>query len=315
MILRLNQLTEKTFEDVSPADVKSISIEGPADDEKIKMLQHLLSANREIKVTLVVEPDISAKSDQLVNLEIIQILDNLRHLTLLCFSSVQLKSLQILESLQSLEFFRISGNYDKKIDLAPLRRNRNLLDFELEFGFVDKKQIDFVNGLEHLQSLKVSVLDAALMEENTNLKSLSVRNTLKNANQLSKTCPLLREFQINIAKAVESFDFLNSFQHLEELLIGNTGKLVSVPKLSSSEKIKDLKLLFTPNFSDIESILQFENLEGFALSEFTSISMNQIAKLQSLKKLRRVYLSFKDSKDEKLFNEMAYKNGWEDSLK
>ncbi|MDR6785541.1 hypothetical protein ABIE26_004251 [Pedobacter africanus] len=310
MVIKINSASIDELANIDPAQVSSVSIEGYLSNEKLDILNQLLNTNTQINLVVVTDPGEPEKKDHFTGLQLISQLNNIRNLNVLCFGSQPLENLEPLRGIYNLEHFRLSGNYNKKIDLDPLLESKALKVLELEFGLADKKQYKIINQLTQLAQLKVSTLDVAAIMPNDRISELTVTNTLKNPELITAAFPNLSSFSISYAKGLESFDFLSSLKKLTQLSIGYTQKLNQLPKLANPENINSLIFLHTPNFKGIEQVLAFENLESLAINEFDSIPVGEVAKLEKLKKLKRVVLNFKKDPDQEQFEQLALKSGW-----
>jgi len=314
MVIKINSASITDLLNINPMEVRSVSIEGYTNSEKLDILNQLLARNTQINLVVVIEPEQPEKKDQCTALQLINQLKNIKNLKLLCFGSQPLENLEPLRGINSLEHFQLSGNYNKKINLDPLLESKELKALELEFGLADKKQYKIINQLTQLAQLKVSTLDAAEITPSDRRSELTITNTLKNPELLARAFPNLSSFSISYAKGLESFDFLSSLKKLKELSIGYTQKLSQLPKLANPANIDSLTFLHTPNFKDLEQILGFENLESLTINEFDSVWVTDVTKLEKLKKLKSIILNFKKDSDQERFEQLALKNGWKTDL-
>jgi len=314
MVIKINSASTDDLSNINPMEIRSVSIEGYTNSEKLDLLNQFLSKNGKINLVVVMDPGEPEKKDHLTGPQLISQLKNIRNLKLLCFGSQPLENLEPLSSINSLEHFQLSGNYNKKINLDPLVESKALKFLELEFGLADKKQYKIINQLSQLTQLKVSTLDAAAITPNDRLAELTITNTLKNPELIPAAFLNLSSFSISYAKGLESFDFLSGLKKLTQLSIGYTQKLSQLPKLANPENISSLTFLHTPNFKGIQQILGFENLESLVVNEFDSIPVTEVAKLEKLRKLKRVVLNFKKDPDQEQFEQLALKSGWKTDL-
>lgn len=310
MILHLHKTEPEALTQITPSQISTVFIEIAISNEKLTFLKQFLVENDRINIVLTVDPDAVKKSGWSHNLQIVAGLENVRHLTILCFSSSVLEDLDELKGIRSLVSFKLAGAYNKKIDLGPLQESKGIETLELEYGLADKRQVTFVNGLEKLKKLTVSVLDAGLMQHNPHLSEIKVNNTLKNADQLARVYPNLETFGISYAKGLDNLDFLGAFKHLTSLSIGYIKKLNRLPAIFSSENMSTLTLINTPDFNDMEGILKCRNLESLCISGFSGIPFHQFLQLEGLEKLKRVHLGFKEEAENRRFEELAGRKGW-----
>lgn len=314
MIVKINAVTDADLLAMDPLAITVVAIEGALSPGKITILNQYLRSNGQITLVLVVDPGIAGKETYFSNLDIIAQLDNFRYVKLLCFGGQPLESLEPLGRAGTLDMLRLNGAYKKNISLEPLLASRDIRVLELEYGIADKQQAAVVNQLTGLQELKVSSLDAGQMKLNNKLTDLTVTNTLKQAAMLAEVYPHISRFSISYAKGIESFDFLSSFEKLEELSIGYTKKINHLPVMKNPQNIRSLAFLHTPAPTDLRQVFQYENLESLVVTEFTGIPVAEVSMLGELKKLKRVVLNFKKETDQQQFEEIAGKYGWRTDL-
>lgn len=310
MIVKINPAAEADLLAIDPLDITTVSIEGALSPAKIRILNTYLEKNGHINLVLVADPGITGTDGSLANLDIIAQLDNLRCLKLLCFGAQALESLEPLRGAAALELFRLSGSCKKNISLEPLLAATNLKVLELEYGIADKKQAAVVNQLTGLRELKVSTLDAGQMQPNLALTDLTVTNTLKQEAMLAAVYPNITRFSISYAKGLTSFDFLSSFEKLEEVSIGYTKKIGHLPPFKKPHNIRSLAFLHTTAWTDLQQVFQYEQLESLVVTEFTGIPVKELDKLGALKQLKRVVFNYKKEADQQQFEEIATKYGW-----
>lgn len=314
MIVKINSVADADLLAIEPLAVAVIAIEGALSLDKIAILNQYLRKNGQITLVLVVDPGLAAKDGYFSNLDIIAQLDNFRYIKLLCSGGQPLESLEPLRGAATLEMLRLNGFYKKNISLEPLLASKNIRVLELEYGLADKQQAAVVNQLTGLQELKVSSLDAGQMKSNYALTDLTVTNTLKQAAMLAEVYPNISRFSISYAKGIESFDFLSSFEKLEELSFGYTKKIDHLPVIKNPQNIRSLAFLHTSAWTDLRQVFSYENLESLVVTEFTGIPVSEVSMLGELKKLERVVLHFKKEADQQQFEEIAGKYGWRTDL-
>ncbi|MET3879821.1 hypothetical protein [Chitinophaga sp. OAE865] len=310
MIVKINAVADADLLAMDALAITVVAIEGALSLDKIAILNQYLRKNGQITLVLVVDPGVPGKDRHFTNLDIIAQLDNFRYVKLLCTGGQPLESLEPLGRAGTLEMLRLNGFYKKDIGLEPLLASKGLRVLELEYGIADKQQSAVVNQLTGLHELKVSRLDAGQMKPNNGLTDLTVTNTLKQAAMLAAVYPHISRFSISYAKGVESFDFLTSFEKLEELSIGYTKKINHLPVTKNPQNIRSLAFLHTSAWTDLRQVFQYENLESLVVTEFTGIPVSEVSMLGELKKLKRVVLNFKKETDQQQFEEIAARYGW-----
>lgn len=311
MVIKAEKYSREELSKLDPARIAVISIEAAIDKEKVGAIKELLQANNEIRIVLVVDPGVPDNQEKYSNLAIVEVLGDIRHLAILAFGSEQLQDIGLLNGLKNLVSFRLDGYYKKDMDLAPLANATDIEELELEFGLAGAKQVLFVSSLARLQHLKLSVLDLKKVSIHDGLESLIITNTIKNAELLATVCPRLRKLSINKAVGLEDFGFITPLHNLQHLQIGHTNKLMSIPKLEKPDQLKSLQLVNTKQFEDMESLLQFSNLEELKITEPTKMPISEFSRLKEIKSLKRMYAAFATESEDETFGEMAAENGWQ----
>lgn len=310
MIIDANKVTLTDLQTVDAASVQSIAVENVIEKDKATEIARLLTVNANIKIVVVIDQPLSAGAGKYTHLEIVEALDHVRRLALLVFSSEKLENIEPLSGLTNLVSFELKGNYKKDLSLLPIQKALGLKELELEYGLSGKKQADFVNTLQQLERLKVSTLDLAQLVPNKNLVDLEVTNTLKNGDKLGALFPSLKQFKIDYAKGVETFDFLSALPALEQLTIGYTKKLVNLPTLANPAGLKRLALINTSEFADMDGILSLKNLSALKVNTPVNIPVAGFERLEQLESLHEVYVVFKTEEEDDTFAQLAEKKGW-----
>lgn len=311
MVIKAEKYSAEEISKFDPASIAVISIETTIDKVKVGAIKDLLEENKDIRIVLVVDPAETGNNEKYSNLAIVEALGDLKHLAVLAFGSEQLQDLRLLDGLKSLISFRLDGNYKKDIDLGPLSNATGIEKLELEFGPSGPKQMSFVSRLTRLRYLKASVLDLKKVALNDGLESLIITNTIKSPELLATACPQLIKLAINKAVGLETFDFIAALHKLQSLQIGHSNKLINMPKMESPQELKSLHLVNTKQFEDMESLLQFSNLEELKITEPTKMVVSAFARLKELKSLRRVYAVFPTESGEERFSQMTEENHWQ----
>ncbi|MDR3007437.1 MAG: hypothetical protein LBV59_05850 [Sphingobacterium sp.] len=291
MILDINKLSEADIRQFPGIEVISVSIEGGITRVKLDQVARLIKENDAIKLVLVAEQSAELKEGQISDLNILDGVPHLRHLAILAFGDKRLETLKGVEHLKNLISFSLQGFYKKDIDLRLLQNADAIERLELEFGISGERQLDFVNTLSNLKELKVSTIDLSEMRLNRHLKTLKVNNTLKHPELLPMVFPGLKSLIIHFAKGLTSFDFLSSIPSLENLTIGDTKKLFSLPQLENAYKITSLTLSNVSNFNNWTSIFQLSNLVELNILGPSKISKEEVLKFESLPNLKHVKVS------------------------
>jgi len=311
MVIKAERYSTEDLLKVQAVKVSVISIEASIESEKLHAIKKLLQANSEIRIVLIVDPATSASEGKYSNLEIIRPLGEINHLTILAFGSAALQDLNLLEGLTKLVSFRLDGNYKKDIDLGPLKNATGIEELELEFGLSGAKQIAFVNDLAYLRRIRVSALDLKAVPLNYGVEELIITNTLKSPELLASIFPRLKMLTISKAKGIDSFDFIALLKGLQSLQIGHTSKLTNLPKMDDPLRLRSLHLVAVKQFDDLESILQFKQLEELKITEPTRMELSEFIKLKDIRSLKKVYAVFPTEAEDRAFQQMATQIGWE----
>ena len=94
--------------------------------------------------------------------------------------------------------------------------------------------------------------------------------------------------------------------------------LTDFPKIKNPELVKTIEMLTCPNFSSIDSLLQFKNLEQLALTSYDKplqVPIQDFEKLKQLKKLKTVYTAWgrRPIKDLEVISEVYKTTEWKNS--
>jgi len=311
MVIKAEKYKTEELSKADPASIAVISIETTIDKQKAEVIKGLLRKNSEIRIVLVIDPGVPDNQEKYSNLAIVEALGDIRHLAVLAFGSEQLLDIRLMSGVKNLVSFRLDGNYKKDMDLAPLANATGIEELELEFGLAGAMQVSFVSSLSHLRHLKASVLDLQKISLHEGLESLIITNKIKNPELLAKACPGLKKLSINKAVGVEDFGFIAPLHNLQALQIGHTNKLLSMPKLEKPLVLRSLHLVNTKQFEDMESLLQFGNLEELKITEPTKMAISEFSRLKDIKSLKKVYAVFPTESEDETFGQMAAENGWQ----
>ena len=108
-----------------------ISIGGKIGLEKLEIVDRSLK-KRDIKVIIKVDSRVESDKKGLCNLDIMKFLRNARNIAVMSHSSVRLESIRELSELKNIDRLRISGFYNKNMDLKPIEKFENIRDIEIE---------------------------------------------------------------------------------------------------------------------------------------------------------------------------------------
>ncbi|MBZ4191925.1 hypothetical protein [Niabella beijingensis] len=312
MVIKANKYSIDELSKVNVESISSISIEIVIEHEKAEVLKGLLRLNQRIRVVLIIDPAVDNIEGRHCNLRIVEALGDFKHLTVLAFGSQQLQNIDELCGLGNLTSFGLDGNYKKEIDLEPLKNTSGIEELALEFGFANAQQMGFASNLSRLRRLRISTFDLKKVQLNPGLQELAISNTIKHPELLASAFPDLKSLSINLGKGLSTFDFIASLHALEYLQIAHTNKVKSLPKMDMPAVLKSLSLVATKEFEDIDSILQFSQLEELKITEPTRIPVADFTQLGGLKNLRKVQVVFKTESEDDAFRQIAEANGWSD---
>ncbi|MDF2479410.1 MAG: hypothetical protein K0S24_4893 [Sphingobacterium sp.] len=311
MVLNAGKISVSELLEIDANQVTAVTIECTLEKEKAEIIKRILQLNEDIGVIFVLDPAANKGPESFQNTGVLNILGNIKHIALLAFGSEQLAGLEMLDGLSCLESFRLQGNYKKNIDLRPIVNCTGIKSLELEYGISGAQQEKFVSSLPLLESLKASVVDLAKINPNPELEQLTITDTLKSPELLASIFRRLKMLTLSKAKGIDSFDFISSLKGLESLQIGHTSKLISLPKMGDPLILRSLHLVATKQFADMESILQFKQLEELKITEPTRVEQSEFIKLKDIRSLKKVYAVFQTETEDIAFRQMAEETGWE----
>lgn len=169
-----------------------------------------------------------------------------------------------------------------------------------------------------MRRLRLKSLDLDLINKKEVLDDLYVQSVLKSEQLLLDKFPNLIKLHLHGLSRMTNHSFIEPLKNLEVVSINYNSHLTSFPQLKNPSKVKSISMLSCPNFTDIESLLVFENLERLALTSYDKplqLSTKDFAKLQHLNKLKTVYTQWGRKPQNDLANiEGIYQQtGWKNS--
>lgn len=301
-------LIELTSDIINQEKILKIKIENQIDDEKINLIYQKIITGTEVFLHF-------CGQSQLI-LEVLKKIPNAQHIVLSPNYGDEINNIDFLQemNLKSLNL----GLYVKKNTSFKALTSTQLQELQFQEGLGHKSQYLFLNQQHHLCKLSLKSLDLSLIERKELLDDLYVQSVLKSEHLLLEKFPNLTKLHLHGLSRMVDHSFIETLDNLEVVNINYNSHLTSFPKIKNPSKIKRISMLSCPNFTDIESLLVFENLEFLALTSYDKplqLSIEDFAKLQSLNKLKTVYTAWGRKPQSHLENiESIYQQtGWKNS--
>ncbi|MEN7551960.1 hypothetical protein AAG747_28860 [Rapidithrix thailandica] len=285
-----------------------VSIERGAFKNVLLELNDYLKTSQEIKLVLVCDPTKTSEGEIICNLEVLKYLGNLQKIDILVNSSMPLESISELEVVKDLKSLKISGFYNKKINLSTLKRFKNIKELSLENG-LSKKDYFLLNS--KLKVLEVRELNIDYVERNENLEELTIFHKLSGEKKLVEKFPNLKSLKLKNCNQIEDFAFISPLNSLENLSFNSVRNLKFVPKLSSNT-IKRLEILNCKNLNSIKTISSFSLLERLAITD-ANIDFQEIQDISEDLRLEIFYFRSKGNKENDIFEALSQKNGFQNT--
>lgn len=243
------------------------------------------------------------KTDKFSESEILDVLPNLRSVTLICKSPIDLSKISHLTNLKKLSLY-----YTPVSDISPLSNLANLKSLELwELPVSDISPLSNLTELEELNLHQLPVSDISPLSNLTKLIEIRIyrlpfsdASPLSNLNNLywldlkstsiSNTSPLsnltnLKHLSLE-GSPVSDISSLSSLTKLTSLHLGST-QVSDVSSLSKLTKL-DFLMLYETRVSDLSPLSSLTSLSSFS---FHSTSISDISPLSNLTKLYTLDLS------------------------
>lgn len=254
---------------------KIIAIEKGCKEEVLVELNSQIEGEF-IKLVLVCDSNKLSTSVLKRNLDVLNYLNNINGISILSNSSKELEEINNVQNITDLNSFKISGFYNKNINIEVLNKFKNLKIFEIE-GLSDSKKYKLLENF-NLEKLAIEKLDLAKVEVNPNLKHLKISKELINEKLLVEKYPNIVNVELVNCKKIIDFSFLTDLTHLQTIIINNTNIEV-FPEVSSN--VTKIQLLTNKKLKDIEMIFKLSNLSKIAITD-SAVNFEDIIKLSKL---------------------------------
>lgn len=243
------------------------------------------------------------KDEKLIyNLDIIPYLSNIKQLIVANHGMpyLQIKSFDFLANARLLNHLSILGNFAKTVSLEALRNLPNLHSLHLgETVGLNKKQVEVINDLPHLEALSVKELDASLLKFNANMKRLDVYSKLINGEILPDIYPNIEYLFLKRQNKCSDFSFISRLIRLKALILHWIYDIQALPNLTSLKDLEALDLYGCPNLQyGIEQISELNNLVCLRTTELQKLTTESFEWLPRLPKLQSVHIHFRKNNTE-----------------
>ncbi len=307
--MNLNKLSPSELKQALAKDaLKAVTIERFCEPDRLSPLNDVLTQNPDLRVVLVVDEAEKTDSDKCWNMAILPHIPAVQRLSVLSNSSEPLASIAKLNDIESLTEFSLGGFLDRKIDLAPLERHKQLESISLDLR-LSKKQCRFLESMKELRSLTVESANPADLPTGS-LRCLKLTKPGKTIDQIPDHFPELNELFIQKVAPSVDLGFISRLQYLEKLSINYSSGLLNLPDLSGLSQLRELELLDAKNLKSVEALGTVTSLQVLAITNANDLEVNSCAVLQKLSDLKIVYTLFANDNLEKRFAEMAKESEW-----
>ena len=251
-----------------------------------------------------------------VSVELLQLIPNIQHLDISPDYEKRLETLKELSCLTNLIELKLGMYVKGNVSFEPIKHIKSLISFNFDDrGLEHKSQYEFINQQQQLEKLQVKTLDLSIISGKFSLKELRIHSTLKNENLLAERFPKLKKFHLHGDRSRKEHSFIQNLSEIEDITINYNSYLTSFPAMKAPEKVKRICMLECYNFADIDSLLNFENLEMLCLTTYNKklqITVDDFVKLKRLGKLTTVYTAWGRGETpesiEKIYKETRWKN-------
>ncbi len=270
----------------------------------IKELQNLLNAKEEIFLIAENKFDLellktineqcnsnvtlSLRPNDRVSIRLLELIPRIQKLNISPSDRNPLKGLETLSVLNNLLELSFGSHVKNNVSFEPIKSIKTLRMFDFyDNGLEHKTQYEFINQQSRLEKLQVKKLDLALLVDMPSLSHLRVHRTLRNEYLLGERFPNLKIFHLHGDSKREDFSFLEKLSNIEDITINYNKHLTVFPEIQNPERVRRICMLECPNFSDIESLLLFENLETLCLTTYNKQLQLPAEDFQKLKRLKK----------------------------
>lgn len=274
-------LKDLSLEAIKQANELKIIIEEEGDTEKIALINQKILEGMAVFLHF---KDYKTPVEKLV-----ANFPNAEHLRLSPPYEFPLENIDFLQDMNLKTLYL--GMYVKKNASFKALETNSLENFSFEGGLAHKSQYDFINRQKNLQKLHLKGLDLNQITP-LPITDLYIRSTLKAENLLCEKFSHLKKLRLHGLSRLTDHSFVENLAHLEQIEISYNSHLERFPRLKNPHLVRSIQMYTCPNFSDIESLLIYENLERLTLTSHDKslkMSVEDFIKLKKLKKLRIVY--------------------------
>lgn len=253
-----------------------------------------------------------------ISIELLKLIPNIQRLNISPADGSNLETLDGLSDLTNLVDLTLGMYVKGNVSFEPIKYIKTLRQFNfVGNGLEHKSQYEFVNQQLHLEKLHIKKLDLSLLVDMPSLIDLRIHSTLKNEHLLVERFPNLKKFHLHGESRRQDHSFICNLPNVENITINYNGYLTTFPKMKSPEKVKSICMLECPNFSDIDSLLVFENLETLCLTTYNKslqLPVEDFPKLKQLKKLKTVYTAWGRGKESEIVEKVYKETKWKNSM-
>lgn len=285
---------------------KIIAIEKGCKEEVLVELNKQIEG-KEIKLVLVCDSNKVSNDILKRNLDVLSYLNNISAISILSNSSKELEEINNVLNINDLKSFKLSGFYNKNINIEVLNNFKNLKVFEIE-ALSDGNKYKLLENF-NLEKLAIEKLDLAKIEVNTNLVFLKISKELVNENLLVEKYPNITHIELVNCKKIDDFSFLEDLKYLENIIINSTNITV-FPKVGT--KVTKVQLLANKKLKDIESMFKISSLTKVAITD-SIVNFEEIIKLSKLN-LINFYFRSKSRAENEDFEKIANARDFNNNL-
>lgn len=287
----------------------TISIDKKFDTSLLEIINNATNSDKKLKLNIFLNKNLP--------LDIWKYITNIERLLIHPSYEVPLENIEILKDFKKLKSLELTGDYIKKsLSFKPIEQIDNLTQFRFARGLTN--QYKFLNQQRNLEELEVGNIDLSLVIENEKLKKLRVNSTLKSENLVKIKFPNLINLHLHGCSRLTKHNFLSDLTKVESINVSYNSHLTEFPEIKNPELVKTIEMFTCPNFSSIDSLLQFENLERLILTSNDKplqVSIQDFEKLKQLKKLTTVYTAWgkRPAKDLEVISDIYKTTKWKNA--
>lgn len=289
----------------------NISIEETFDTSFLDILNNSINSRKRIKLNIFL--------NEFLPVDIWKYISNIDKLLIHSSYEVPLKNIEFLKDFKSLTSLELTGDCDKKtLSFRPIEHIDTLIHFTFVRGLTNTNQYKFLNQQQKLESLEVGNIDIGLVTKNQQLKTLRVNSVFKSENLISEKFPNLIDLHLHGCSRLTNHTFISRLKKIESINISYNRHITEFPKIINPELVKTIEMFTCPNFSSIDSLLQFQNLERLVLTSYDKplqVPIQDFEKLKQLKKLTTVYTAWgqRPVKDLEFISDVYKTTKWQNS--